>query len=136
MHYIILHKSPTISELNYGRYTSNSCVKWSIIREYYIGSSAKQGAKESNNLVYTSMRRDITSPEAIIIKGHRMLGAEQLYTNKQVQLGGKDKEKRGLEEIAFTQEGNANGWYNEGTKNKWEDAEMRRIPGKGRTWRR
>ncbi|KAJ9485178.1 hypothetical protein VN97_g8186 [Penicillium thymicola] len=93
--YYILHKLPTTPELNYGRYTSDSCVRWSIIREYYIGSSAKQGAKESNNLVYTSMRHDITSPEAIIIKGHRMLGAEQLYTNKQVQLGGKDKEKRG-----------------------------------------
>ncbi|KAJ5212927.1 hypothetical protein N7449_000096 [Penicillium cf. viridicatum] len=54
-----------------------------------------RGAEESNNLVYTSMRRDITSPGATIIKGYRMLGAEQLYTNKQVQLGGKDKEKRG-----------------------------------------
>ena len=47
------------------------------------------------------MRRDITSPEATIIKGHRMLGAEQLYTNKQVQLGGKDTKKRGIERDCF-----------------------------------
>ena len=94
---ITLHKSPTISKLDYRRYTSDSCVKGSIIRQYYIGSNARQGGQgKQHTLVYTSMRRDIMSPEATIIKSHRMLGAEQLYTNKQVQLGGKDtKEKRG-----------------------------------------
>lgn len=87
------------------RYITDSYTKESIIRRYYIGSSAKQGAEESNNLVYTSMRRDITSPEAVtIIKGHRVLGAEQLYTNMQVQLGGKDTKERVLKGIAFTQE--------------------------------
>lgn len=99
--HITLHISPTIPKLTYGRYTSDSCVKGSIIRQYYIGSNAKQGDETSNTLVYTSMRRDIMSPEATIIKGHHMLGAEQLYTKKQVQLGGKDTKKRGVGRDCF-----------------------------------
>lgn len=128
--HITLHKSPTIPKLDYRRYTSDSCVKGSIIRQYYIGSNAKQGAEKSNTLVYTSMRRDIMSPEDNNQgPSHVKRGAavhEQAGTaRRQIH-----KEKRSRKRLLLHKKENANGWYNEGTKNKWEDAEMRRSPGK------
>lgn len=68
--------------------------KESIIRRYYIDSSAKTGPTESNNLVYTSMR-DNPGPQS----SRALRGAVQL-----AQLGSKDTRKDDWKVIAFTQE--------------------------------